>query len=164
MSRRATVAIALVGLLSACSGAPDNHLARYLRAAAGADEDRGWQYLGASRDSAYGGHRERYVAEAAAADWDAMQWSALPVVWEDDGVSKAEVWLESPPDTVPPFLIERGLVHGVCRGSRPGFGLGAYVLSPWFGQADMGGGGLNGSTMECNSKFIGDAAFELSPL
>ena len=155
----AVLGLAIAVLLSGCAVAADTQLEAYLRAAAGAESDRGWQYLDEfARDWGYADDQAAYVADAMAADWDSFEWSDAHVLWIDDGFAHVEVTLISAPSTVPPFLLEHALLHGICLGD--GFapaGLGAYVDTRPFGAGGLGGGGTTGSGQRCNSQFTGEA-------
>ena len=161
MVRRA-IALAMTAavVLAGCAVAPDSRLEAYLRAAAGGEADRGWSYLDeTTRQLGYDGDEEQYRADAVAADWSALRWSGATVVWTDDGLSDVEVRLLSPATSVPAFLIARRILSGLCEGGHA-VGLSAFVNGRLFGDGRLGGGGLTGSQVRCNSLFIGDAAFD----
>jgi hypothetical protein len=151
--RAALAVLALSALLLAGCFGPTSTLDAYLRAAAGADPDRGWQYVAAGD---YDGDKAAYIRDAEAADWSALRWSAPRVLHEVDGFFAAQVTLDSSAASVPDFLIARHILAGVCRDGEP-IGLGA-----WYSGADdqLAAGKVVTSQSECNAAFIGDAAYE----
>lgn len=163
MRRRALVLLWAIIWLSGCTGGgPAGQLNAYLEAAAGAEPDRGWQHLSeATREVGYGNDEEQYIRDAAAADWSAFQWSPAVVAWEDDGFSRVELDLLSGPASVPAFLLANRVLNGRCEGDdfQP-IGLLAFVDGRPFGSPGLGGGGWTGSQLDCNGRFIGDAAFD----
>lgn len=119
-----------------------------------------WQYLDPiTRQRGYGNDRSAYLRDAAAADWSALRWTDATVVWVDDGFASVQVGLDSPPSSVPAFLIQHHVVHGVCGAADRPFGLGAYLDVHPFADAQLGGGALAGSTVRCNRAFIGAAPY-----
>jgi hypothetical protein len=165
MRRRILGVVAVLAMLTgavvfAARPAPADVLDRYLRAAAGAEPDRGWGYLPPiTRRRSYGNDAEAYVRAADAVDWAAFRWSEARTVWNDDGISLVEVEVLSPIASVPTFLLESRILNGRCRGSQP-YGLGTYVpVVPWRAPT-VGGGGLSGSQMQCDARFIGDMAYQ----
>jgi hypothetical protein len=156
------IASAVLLVLASCAVSPAHRFDAFLRAAAGGESDRGWSYIGeTTRERSYGDDLPAFVSDAKAADWSGFEWSEPTVVWEDDGFAAVEVMLLSDVDTVPDFLVARGLVGGRCGdgGMRP-IGLGTFVDSRVFGTGRLGAGARTGSQMMCNSHFIGEAAFE----
>jgi hypothetical protein len=155
----AAAAVLVVGLASCLGSDPALRLDAYLRAVAGAEADRGWSYLGEHIQSeAYGGDQARYVADAEAADWSALRWTDPSVVQENDGAVLVEVQLESDVDSVPDFLLEKRILHGMCRGLA--YGLGAITGDTLLGSTRIGGGGLSGTQMRCDAQFIGPEAYQ----
>lgn len=133
---------------------PTDYLDRYLRAAAGAEADRGWDYLhSATREIAYANDQARYLADAEAADWSALRWSPPTVAFTDDGIAQVEVRLLSPPSLVPSFLITSGVLSGRCAGTQP-IGLAGGVIGGLFADGRLGGNALSGYQMACNERFM----------
>lgn len=147
------VHLALVAVLLAGCYGPTSALDSYLRAAAGADADRGWQYI-AGGD--YGGDKAAYIRDAEAADWSSLRWSDARVLAETDGSFAAQVTLDSSAASVPDFLIARHILAGVCRDGEP-VGLGA-----WYSSEDgrLAANKVVPAQSDCNAAFIGDAAYE----
>lgn len=109
--------IALLGVVSlfvsGCVQPPDNperreqavELAdRYLRAAAGAETDRGWALLHPTKRDEWGSDRA-YVDAMNGADWSRFEFSVLEAAYCDDGIW-CPVRLEVPngPESVPELL------------------------------------------------------------
>ncbi|HEV8252449.1 MAG TPA: hypothetical protein VGQ66_03625 [Candidatus Limnocylindria bacterium] len=164
MLQRATLLIATAALgLSGClASPPQDRLEGYLRAVAGGEPDRGWQYLAeATREIAYQSDKAAYVADAAAADWEAFRWSPPTVLYADDGFSYVSVRLTSGAASVPRFLIARWLLNGICEGNtfEP---VGLAVMLRDSGESGIAAGGWTGSQVRCNRRFVGDA-FEEPP-
>ena len=151
----AVIGVCLIVIISLATASPTGRLDAYLRAAAGADADRGWRFLDTWTQAEFDGDRARYVAEASAADWSAFHWSNPRVGFVDDGVAHVSVELDSDPSTVPTFLFERRIVHGICSDPGGGHAVGAYVLVGMFSGSGLGGGARAGSTLRCNAEFIG---------
>lgn len=130
-----------------------NRLERWLVAAAGAEEDRGWSYLDPEgRERGYGDKREAYIQDARAADWSAFEWTEPRELWAEDGFAHLQAGLLSPPSSVPGYLFERRLIHGVCVDGLP-VAIGVYDDRRWFQAGGLGGGGLTGSGAACNRLF-----------
>jgi hypothetical protein len=137
---------------------PDARFAAFLRAAAGGDQDRGWSFVSdLVGDLSYNNDRAAYLLDAAAADWAAFRWAEPETRWSDDGIASVEAELLSPPSTVPAFLIQNGIVHGICVDGGP-TAIGVFALENPFAR-DFGAGGLTGSQKACNAQFIGDAEY-----
>ena len=150
---RANLALlAMSVVLAGCYG-PTSALDAYLRAAAGADPDRGWQYVAAGD---YAGDKAAYIRDAEAADWNSLRWSDPRVLQEVDGFFEAQVTLDSAEASVPDFLIARHILAGVCRDGQP-IGLGAWYSST---DGQLAATKLVTSQSECNAAFIGDAAYD----
>ena len=82
------------------------------------------------------------------------------MLWTDDGFAHVQVRVTSGPATVPGFLLEHALLHGICQGD--GFepaGIGAFVDARIFTEGGLGGGGTTGSQRRCNNQFIGKAGY-----
>jgi hypothetical protein len=159
------LSLALTVMLAGCARAADSQLTAFLRAAAGAEEDRGWHYLFEStRERGYGDDKAAFIADAKAADWDAFEWTDAKVLWTDDSFAHVRVTVTSAPSTVPAFLLGHALLHGICLGDalEPD-GLGAFVDTRPFGEGGLGGGGTTGSVARCNNQFIGQAGRTPSP-
>lgn len=151
------VLVVLQGFPRASS--PGGRLDAYLRAVAGAEPDRGWHLLGdLTRELSYGNDSAQYLRDAEAADWSAFRWSSAEVLWTDDGWANVQAGLVSDPTSVPAFLIQRRIIHGVC-GGRP-IGIGVFMDVRFLGNDGFGSGGLSGGQMGCNARFIGDAAYD----
>lgn len=118
-----------------------------------ADDDRGWNRLERwLQDHAYGGDRAAYLAEVRSADWRRMRLGPVADVWSDDGFVAVEAPLLSPPDSVPAFVFDRQIVHGLCEGRRP-VGIGAFEDRRPFAGHRFAGGGLTGGQARCNAEF-----------
>lgn len=154
------VGLALVVMLAGCARAGDAQLEAFLRAAAGAEADRGWHYLDpTTREIGYADDQAAYVADAEAADWDAFAWTDAKVLWVDDGFAHVRITLTSG-STVPPFLLEHAVLHGICEGDAfEPTGIGAFVDTRPFSEGGLGGGGTTGSQRRCNNQFIGNAGY-----
>ena len=162
MVRRVVVLVAFAIVLAACAGlAPETRLEAYLRAAAGGEEDRGWHFIDETiREESYANDRDSYVRNAEAANWEELRWTDASIIWIDDGFASVEVELLSTPSTVPAFLIANGFLHGVCKGGTQPMGLGAFVDARPLGAGTLSAGGLTGSQVACNSRFIGADAYD----
>ena len=90
-----------------------------------------------------------------AADWAALDLGVAIDGSSHDGVVRVEAELQSDPSTVPSFLLERRIVHGVCDGGRPS-GIGAYEDRRPFQGGGFNGGVLTGGQRRCNAAFTGD--------
>jgi hypothetical protein len=136
---------------------PANRLEDWLEAVSGGAEDRGWSYLGSGAHVGGGfvGSREAYLADARSADWSEFRWGEPETVWTDDGFAHVVAPLRSEPSTVPRFILDRRLVHGICENGRP-VAIGVYEDRSLFRPGGMGSGGLAGSGVECNALFTGD--------
>ena len=118
------------------------------------DNDWGWDLLSAETQLTYGGGRDAYNADMAAADWAALDLGMPQEVWSHDGFVQVEAEVRSDPTTVPAFLLERGVVHGVCDGREP-TAIGVYEDRRPFQSYKFSGGGLSGSQARCNAAFMG---------
>lgn len=148
------IGLAWLALSPFATLSPTDYLDHYLRAAAGAEADRGWHYLHpATREIGYANDKARYLADAEAADWSALRWSPPTVAFSDDGIAHLEVLLLSPPSSVPPFLITNRVLSGMCAGTQP-IGLAAGVSGGPFADGRVGGYALSGYQMACNEQFI----------
>lgn len=81
------------------------------------DEDRGWALLHPlTRNRLFGSDLDRYVATVDAEDWTDFSWRVEPQLtgW-DDGLYSVKVDLLSG-ETVPPFLIDTGILHFISIG------------------------------------------------
>lgn len=116
------------------------------------DNDWGWDHLSAEAQRTYGGGRSAYNADMAAADWAALDLGEPRDVWSDDGFVQVEAELRSNPTTVPAFLLERRIVHGVCDGREP-TAIGVYEDHRPFQSHKFSGGGLSGGQTRCNAAF-----------
>lgn len=160
MSRRSIVivitaatCVALGAFAVSSAVRPRAGLAGWVLEVRGADEDRGWDLVGDDVRDAYGGDRAAYLADVAAADWIALELGPTVEVWERDGFAMLEAAVRSSPDTVPAFLFERRIVHGVCdQGGYP-TGIGAFEDRRPFAGRQFVGGGLTGSQARCNAAF-----------
>jgi hypothetical protein len=135
---------------------PANRFEDWLDAVSGGAQDYGWSYLGSDAHVAgFVGSREDYLADARSADWSEFRWGEPETAWTDDGFAHVVAPLLSEPSTVPRFILDRRLVHGICEDGRP-FAIGVYEDRSLFRPGGMGGGGLAGSGVECNALFTGD--------
>ena len=153
----AVVAVALVGLavaaaLVASRPNPSGFRARIAEFRDG-DDDWGWEHHGAEAHDAYNSDRGAYVADMRAADWTVLVLGPPVDVWSDDGFVSVVSELQSSPATVPRFLLDRRIVHGVCHDGRP-IGIGAYDDRRLFEDGVFNGGGLTGGQRRCNAAFI----------
>ncbi len=120
----------------------------------GDDLDRGWSRLDAhTRATAYDDDRDAYLDEVMAADWSALELEEPVRKWFDDGLARMEARLISAPATVPPFLFERRIVHGVCESGEP-VGIGVFEHRRFLGSGGFTGGGVTGSQARCNAAFF----------
>ncbi len=120
------------------------------------DGDRGWSHLGDGIRNAYDGDLDAYRADVTAVDWSLLRLGPPVDVWRDDGFVRVEAPLLSPPHTVPRFLIERRIVHGVCdQGGRP-IGIGVYEDRRPFAWNRFEAGGVTGGQARCNAAFATD--------
>lgn len=118
----------------------------WLLALAGAEEDRGWHYLNEdTQQRRYGGDRDAYIADAAAADWSEFRWSIDPPYRHDDVIAwRVTVAVEGGLDSAPDFLVRRNLVHPACvDGDATGFGV--WVDWDLLRGMRLGPGALTGS-------------------
>ena len=121
----------------------------WLHAVAGAEEDRGWDFLSEiSRDYEFENDQRVYVREVSAVDWAVLNWS-IGDAYEIE-VSPGVSWWEVPVlvegglEAVPAQLFHRGLAHPLCIDDRaPGFGV--IVEMPMFGPPTVGGGAMTGN-------------------
>jgi hypothetical protein len=116
------------------------------------DDEWGWELLDAEARAEYGNDRAVYIADVATADWASLDLGPATEVWSKDGFVRIEAELRSDPATVPVFLLERRIVHGVCEGRQP-VGIGAYEDRRPFQSGGFGGGGLSGGGRMCNAAF-----------
>jgi hypothetical protein len=151
--RAALAVLALNALVLAGCFGPTSTLEAYLRAAAGAEAERGWQYVAAG---AYDGDKAAYIRDAQAADWSSLRWSNARLLHETDGSFAAQVTLDSSAASVPDFLIARHILAGVCRDGAP-VGLGAWYSSE---DGQLAATKVVPAQSDCNAAFIGDAAYE----
>ena len=136
---------------------PANRFEDWLQAVSGGAEDYGWSYLGSDAHvTGYVGSRDSYLADARSADWSEFRWGEPETVWTDDGFAHVVAPLLSEPSTVPRFILDRRLVHGVCDERWRPVGIGVFEDRSFFRAGGMGGGGLTGSQAECNARFTGD--------
>ena len=117
-----------------------------------ADDDWGWDLLGAEAQGAYGGNRDAYVADMTAADWENLDLGPAVTVRSHDGFIQVEAELRSDPTTVPAFLFERQITHGVCDDGQP-IALGVFEDRRPFQLGAFNGAGLTGSQQRCNTAF-----------
>ena len=104
---------------------------------------------------AYDGDLDAYLVDMAAADWAALDLGSPADAWSDDGFVSVEAELRSDSTTVPAFLLDRRIVHGVCDGSEPK-AIGVFEDRRPLQGSKFGGGGVTGSQARCNAVF-GDA-------
>lgn len=115
--------LAVVLLASGCLFVPRDPTAAeaavqsWLTALTTKDGETAWlQIAPATQQRVYGGDRERFAAEVAAADWGAMQWEIPdPPAWTD-AFWIAEIDLPHGVSSVPGFLLDNGLVAPVRAG------------------------------------------------
>lgn len=108
--------LAVTALLSAC--APPVQLGSREAAAAASDDFLGalvarraeyaWERLTPeTREAIYGDDANAFVADVRTADWSGFRWAMGPITDYDIAWG---VHVEVPPDAVPNFLVDRGLV------------------------------------------------------
>ena len=114
------------------------------------DDDWGWDLLGAEAQAEYQGGQDAYLADMTAADWQGLDLGPAMDVWSDDGFVLVQAELRSDATTVPAFLLDRRIVHGVCDGRRP-IAIGVYEDRRPFQGSAFGGGGLTGGQRRCNA-------------
>ncbi len=162
-SRTGVVAIGVLTVLAGILVAPSLGIAdpgggsfsAWLREVRGDDPDRGWSRLDEhTRATSYDNDRDAYLDEVMAADWSVLELEEPMRIWFDDGFARMEARLISAPATVPRFLFERGIVHGVCDGDAP-VGIGAYEDRRFLGSGGFAGGGVTGGQARCNAAFLG---------
>lgn len=95
---------------------------------------------------------DAYLAEVTTAEWASLDLGPALDVWSDDSFVRVEAELRSDPTTVPAFLLDRRIVHGVCEGGQP-IAIGVYEDRRPFQGGAFGGGGLTGGQRRCNAAF-----------
>lgn len=116
------------------------------------DSEWGWDMLSPEAHGAYDGDADAYFAEMAAVDWTALDLGAPMEIWTDDGFASVRAELRSDPSTVPTFLLDRRIVHGICDGAGPS-AIGVFEdRRPFHGHV-FDGGGVTGSQARCNVAF-----------
>lgn len=165
-SRTGIVAVGVLAVLAVLAGilvAPSlgiadlggGSFAAWLTEVRGDDPDRSWSRLDEhTRATSYGNDRDAYLDEVMVADWSALELEEPMRMWFDDGFARMEARLITAPATVPRFLFERGIVHGVCDGDAP-VGIGVYEDRRFLGSGGFAGGGVTGGQAKCNAAFIG---------
>ncbi len=150
------VAVLLIWIVTLVTR-PANRFEDWLDAASGGADDRGWSYLGSDAHvTGNVGSRDAYLADARSSDWSEFRWGEPETVWTDDGFAHVVAPLLSEPSTVPRFILDRRLVHGVCGEDGRPVGIGVFEDRSLFRAGGMGGGGLSGSQAKCNALFTGD--------
>ncbi len=131
----------------------------WLAEARDGDDDWGWDLLAEQARDAYNGDRDAYLADMRRADWAALDLGDPVDVWSDDGFFHVQAELHSDPATVPAFLLERRIIHGVCHppGNRP-TAIGVFEDRRMFQGGTWGGGGLSGTQIRCNAAFTDSGA------
>lgn len=149
------IALGVIALITIPLGVHEaGGFAGWLVAVRSDDEDRGWDRLNPSIQDAYG-TRHAYLADVAAADWEALVLEGPVDVWEDDGFVRVEATLLSQPATVPLFLFERRIVHARCDEAGRPVGIGVYEDRRPFAGSRFDGGGVTGSQQRCQDAFRG---------
>jgi hypothetical protein len=143
--------------ISPPSGAEGAQLVdRWLQAMAGADADRGWNYLSAELQAeAYGGDESLYVAEVKAVDWEAVRWGQTLGRTTDYGFVFNYTPMLSDPRTLPRFLHERHLVAASCA-DRAANEIFTNVPSTWFRTPRLAAVQSAGSAGRCEELFYAD--------
>ncbi len=116
------------------------------------DSEWGWDLLSSEAQRAYDGDLDAYLVDMAAADWAALDLGSPADAWSDDGFVSVEAELRSDSTTVPAFLLDRRIVHGVCDGAEPK-AIGVFEDRRPFQGRKFGGGGVTGSQARCNAAF-----------
>lgn len=120
------------------------------------DDDWGWGLLSADAHRAYNGDSGRYAADMAAVDWGSLDLGDPVDTWSDDGFVQVVAELRSEPATVPRFLLERGIVSGVCNGETP-VAIRVYEDRRLFQGSTFGYSGMTGGQSRCNDAFVDPA-------
>lgn len=113
---------------------------------------RGWEQLGDSIRAIYRDDLDAYLADVDAVDWSSLRLGPATDVWGDDGFAHVVAPLESAPSTVPRFLLERGIVHGVCDENGP-VGIAVYEDRRPFAGGRFDLSGETGGQARCNDAF-----------
>lgn len=116
------------------------------------DDDWGWDFISTYAQTAYQGGAAAYAEDMAAVDWEALELGTPVEVWSDDGVALLQAELLSDPSTVPAFLVERGIVKGVCEDGEP---TGIWVIEDrgLLQEQRFGTGGTTGTQRRCDATF-----------
>jgi hypothetical protein len=143
--------------ISPPSGAEGAQLVdRWLQAMAGADADRGWNYLSTELQAeAYGGDESLYLAEVKAVDWEAVRWGQTQGRTTDYGFVFNYTPMLSDPRTLPRFLHERHLVAASCA-DRAANEIFTNVPSAWFRTPRLAAVQSAGSAGDCEELFYAD--------
>jgi len=124
----------------------------WLAEARDGDSEWGWDLLSSEAQRAYDGDRDAYLADMAAVDWAVLDLGNPADVWSDDGFVRVEAELRSESTTVPAFLLDRLIIHGVCDGAEPN-AIGVFEDRRPFQGRKFHGGGLTGGQRRCNAAF-----------
>lgn len=116
------------------------------------DDDWGWDLLAAETQREYRNDPDAYLADVAAADWARLDLGPAVEMWADGGFVRVQAELRSDPTTVPAFLFDRRIVHGVCDSRQP-IAIGVYEDRRPFQAGAFGGGGVTGSQRQCQGAF-----------
>ncbi|MEX1155752.1 MAG: hypothetical protein WED12_01190 [Chloroflexota bacterium] len=128
---------------------------RWLQAMAGADADRGWEFLSVELQAeAFGGDESLYLAEVQAVDWKAVRWGQTHGR-TDEGFWGGRTPLLSDPRTLPRFLLERDLVAASC-GDRAAMDIWTNMPSTWFHAPRLEVVHTAGSAGRCEELFYAD--------
>jgi hypothetical protein len=116
------------------------------------DDDWGWDLLSTDAHRTYDGDRDAYAFDMAAVDWRSLDLGDPVDTWSDDGFVQVVAELRSEPVTVPAFLLERGIVSGVCDGEKP-VAIRVYEDRRLFQGSTFGYSGMTGGQGRCNDAF-----------
>lgn len=150
----ALVAVALVVIVAALLAMrpQPGGFSAWIAEARDGDNEWGWDLLSSEAQSAYDGDRDAYFADMAAADWAALDLGPPVEMWSEDGFVNVEAELRSDPATVPEFLLDRRIVHGVCDGAQPR-AIGVFEDRRPLQRSKFHGGGHTGGQVRCNAAF-----------
>jgi hypothetical protein len=143
--------------ISPPSGAEGAQLVdRWLQAMAGADADRGWNYLSTELQAqAYGGDKSLYLSEVRAVDWRTVRWGQTQGRTTDYGFVFNYTPTLSDPRTLPRFLHERHLVAASCA-DRAANEIFTNVPSTWFRSPRLAAVQTAGKAGRCEELFYAD--------
>lgn len=149
----ALIIVAVIVIGGPSFGPPGGAFTAWVNEVQDDDGDRGWNRLEASIQDAYGGDRDAYLADVERVDWDQFRVDYPAERWSDDGFARVEAALVSAPSSVPAFLFDRRIIHGICDENGQPTVIGAYEDRRPFIGGRFSGGGVTGSQARCNAAF-----------